>query len=192
MQMQEVSFSAASVEVNRGKNRLAHAVPYDHSRVILSGLAGGEPGADYINASFLDGYRERHAYIATQGPLAHTVAHFWRMLWQHNCAIIVMLTKLKEQGQDKCAQYWPAERALRYGAVLVEPLAEYNLPSYTLREFKVSDDAESRTIRQFQLSDWPGDALIDFIGQVHKTKEQFGHDGPIAVHCRLVPSLLPS
>ncbi|KAE8743781.1 hypothetical protein FOCC_FOCC009612 [Frankliniella occidentalis] len=182
MQMPDVSFSAASMEANRSKNRLAHAVPYDHSRVILSGV-GSEPGADYINASFLDGYRGRHAYIATQGPLAHTVAHFWRMLWQHNCAIIVMLTKLKEQGQDKCAQYWPAERALRYGAVLVEPLAEYNLPSYTLREFKVSDDAESRTIRQFQLSDWPGDALIDFIGQVHKTKEQFGHDGPIAVHC---------
>ncbi len=98
MQMPEVSFSAASMEANRSKNRLAHAVPYDHSRVILSG-AGGEPGADYINASFLDGYRGRHAYIATQGPLAHTVAHFWRMLWQHNCAIIVMLTKLKEQGQ---------------------------------------------------------------------------------------------
>lgn len=98
MHMPEVSFTAASMEANRGKNRLAHAVPYDHSRVILSGV-GGEPGADYVNASFLDGYRGRNAYIATQGPLAHTVAHFWRMVWQHNVAIIVMLTKLKEQGQ---------------------------------------------------------------------------------------------
>ena len=30
-----------------------------------------------------------------------------------------------------------------------------------------------------------GEGFIDFIGQVHKTKEQFGQDGPITVHCRL-------
>lgn len=29
-----------------------------------------------------------------------------------------------------------------------------------------------------------GEGFIDFIGQVHKTKEQFGQDGPITVHCR--------
>lgn len=28
-----------------------------------------------------------------------------------------------------------------------------------------------------------GEGFIDFIGQVHKTKEQFGQDGPISVHC---------
>ena len=28
-----------------------------------------------------------------------------------------------------------------------------------------------------------GEAFIDFIGQVHKTKEQFGQEGPITVHC---------
>lgn len=28
-----------------------------------------------------------------------------------------------------------------------------------------------------------GEGFIDFIGQVHKTKEQFGQDGPICVHC---------
>ena len=52
-------------------------------------------------------------------------------------------------------------------------------------------DGQSRTIRQFQYTDWPeqgvpkmGEGFIDFIGQVHKTKEQFGQDGPITVHCR--------
>lgn len=52
-------------------------------------------------------------------------------------------------------------------------------------------DGQSRTIRQFQFTDWPeqgvpktGEGFIDFIGQVHKTKEQFGQDGPITVHCR--------
>lgn len=52
-------------------------------------------------------------------------------------------------------------------------------------------DGQSRTIRQFQFTDWPeqgvpksGEGFIDFIGQVHKTKEQFGQEGPITVHCR--------
>ena len=59
----------------------------------------------------------------------------------------------------------------------------------------VSQDGQSRTIRQFQFTDWPeqgvpksGEGFIDFIGQVHKTKEQFGQDGPISVHCRCVNS----
>ncbi|XP_016326882.1 receptor-type tyrosine-protein phosphatase delta-like [Sinocyclocheilus anshuiensis] len=98
----------------------------------------------------LAGVGQQKAYIATQGPLAETTEDFWRMLWEHNSTIVVMLTKLREMGRD----------------------------------------GQSRTVRQFQFTDWPeqgvpksGEGFIDFIGQVHKTKEQFGQDGPISVHC---------
>lgn len=80
----------------------------------------------------------RNAYIATQGPLNETVEDFWRMLWEHNSTIVVMLTKLREMGREKCAQYWPSERSARYQYFVVDPLAEYNMPQYILREFKVS------------------------------------------------------
>jgi len=47
----------------------------------------------------VQGYRHRRTYIATQGPLAETTEDFWRMLWEHNCTIIVMMTKTKELGR---------------------------------------------------------------------------------------------
>uniref|UniRef100_A0A1A7WDV9 protein-tyrosine-phosphatase n=1 Tax=Iconisemion striatum TaxID=60296 RepID=A0A1A7WDV9_9TELE len=184
-------FVTANLPCNKFKNRLVNIMPYETTRVCLQPIRGLE-GSDYINASYIDGYRQQRGYIATQGPLAETTEDFWRMLWEHNSTIVVMLTKLREMGREKCHQYWPAERSARYQYFVVDPMAEYNMPQYILREFKVTDarDGQSRTIRQFQFTDWPeqgvpqtGEAFIDFIGQVHKTKEQFGQDGPITVHC---------
>ncbi|XP_060827194.1 tyrosine-protein phosphatase Lar isoform X7 [Bombus pascuorum] len=184
-------FISANLPCNKHKNRLVHILPYECTRVCLQPQRNIE-GSDYINASLIDGYRYRGAYIATQGPLCDTTDDFWRMLWEHNSTIVVMLTKLKEMGREKCHQYWPSDRSIRYQCFVVDPIAEYNMPQYILREFKVTDarDGASRTVRQFQFIDWPeqgvpksGDGFIDFIGQVHKTKEQFGQDGPITVHC---------
>ncbi|KAL5017103.1 hypothetical protein ScPMuIL_006692 [Solemya velum] len=184
-------FVSANLPVNKFKNRLVNILPYESTRVALQPIRGVD-GSDYINASFIDGYRYRKAYVATQGPLAETTEDFWRMLWEHNSTIIVMLTKLREMGREKCHQYWPSERSARYQYFVVDPMAEYNMPQYILREFKVTDarDGQSRTIRQFQFTEWPeqgvpksGEGFIDFIGQVHKTKEQFGQEGPISVHC---------
>ncbi|XP_026091282.1 receptor-type tyrosine-protein phosphatase S isoform X23 [Carassius auratus] len=184
-------FISANLPCNKFKNRLVNIMPYESTRVCLQPIRGLE-GSDYINSSFIDGYRQQKAYIATQGPLAETTEDFWRMLWENNSTIVVMLTKLREMGREKCHQYWPAERSARYQYFVVDPMAEYNMPQYILREFKVTDarDGQSRTVRQFQFTDWPeqgvpksGEGFIDFIGQVHKTKEQFGQDGPISVHC---------
>ncbi|XP_064869699.1 receptor-type tyrosine-protein phosphatase S-like isoform X2 [Oncorhynchus nerka] len=237
-------FVSANLPCNKFKNRLVNIMPYETTRVCLQPIRGLE-GSDYINASYIDGYRQQRGYMATQGPLAETTEDFWRMLWEHNSTIVVMLTKLREMGrvrlhthkhtrthtntsahactyarthtethhtntlrdtntyvmlslylcvclQEKCHQYWPAERSARYQYFVVDPMAEYNMPQYILREFKVTDarDGQSRTVRQFQFTDWPeqgvpksGEGFIDFIGQVHKTKEQFGQDGPISVHC---------
>jgi protein tyrosine phosphatase len=188
-------FQSANLPANKFKNRLVNILPYEATRVTLQPLtSGADPlaGTDYINANFVDGYATRRAYIATQAPLAETVEDFWRMLWEHNSTLVVMITKLREMGREKCVAYWPSERSVRYQYLVVDPIAEYNMTQYVLREFKVTDarDGQSRTVRQFQFVEWPeqgvpasSESVVELIAQVHKTKEQFGQTGPITVHC---------
>ena len=42
---------------------------------------------------------EATTYIATQGPLAHTMVDFWRMIIQEKVRVIVMTTKVVERGK---------------------------------------------------------------------------------------------
>ena len=53
------------------------------------------------------GYKDRKKWICAQGPLEHTVQDFWRMVYEQNVEMIIMLTNLEEYNRIKCAQYWP-------------------------------------------------------------------------------------
>ncbi|CCQ25649.1 protein-tyrosine-phosphatase [Caenorhabditis elegans] len=183
--------TVANLPVNRPKNRMLSAVPYDSNRVIMRLLPGAD-GSDYINASWIDGYKERGAYIATQAPTNETAADFWRAIWEHNSPIIAMLVRTNERGQEQCSDYWPLETGVQVGMLVVEPMAEYDMKHYHLREFRISDinTREVRTVRQFHFMEWPdvgkphtADHFLDFVTQVHNTYAQFGCTGPITVHC---------
>ncbi|XP_078732464.1 tyrosine-protein phosphatase non-receptor type 12-like, partial [Lampetra fluviatilis] len=85
------SFPTAAGELpeNSKKNRYKDILPFDYSRVVLS-LQTDEATSDYINANFVQGLNGPRTYIATQGPLAHTVIDFWRMIWEYDIQVIVM------------------------------------------------------------------------------------------------------
>lgn len=62
-------FSAAEkVPSNVKRNRHPYSTMYDENRVVLSCKTGeGESASDFINASFVDGYNQKNAFIAAQG-----------------------------------------------------------------------------------------------------------------------------
>ncbi|XP_069095818.1 receptor-type tyrosine-protein phosphatase epsilon isoform X1 [Pleurodeles waltl] len=179
-----------NLPANMKKARVIQIIPYDFNRVILS-MKRGQEYTDYINASFIDGYRQKDYFIATQGPLPHTVEDFWRMAWEWKSHTIVMLTELQEREQEKCSQYWPTELSVSHGEINIELKTDSLMDSISVRDLMVTYNQEkvARLVRQFHFHGWPevgipaeGKGMIDLIAAVQKQQQQTGNH-PIIVHC---------
>uniref|UniRef100_H3A2L5 protein-tyrosine-phosphatase n=1 Tax=Latimeria chalumnae TaxID=7897 RepID=H3A2L5_LATCH len=187
------SFDTALLPENRGKNRYNNILPYDSTRVKLS-YVDDDPCSDYINASYIPGTSFRREYIATQGPLPGTKDDFWKMVWEQNVHIIVMVTQCTEKGRVKCDHYWPFDQdSLYYGDLVVQMLSESVLPEWTIREFKICSEAQpnyARLVRHFHYTVWPDhgvpettQSLIQFVRTVRDYINRTPGAGPSVVHC---------
>ncbi|XP_047377557.1 receptor-type tyrosine-protein phosphatase V-like isoform X3 [Sciurus carolinensis] len=177
---------------NTTKNRYPHVLPYDHSRVRLTPLEG-EPHSDYINANFIPGYTHPQEFIATQGPLKKTLEDFWRLVWEQQVHIIVMLTVGMENGRVLCEHYWPADSSpVTHGHVTIHLLAEESEHEWTKREFQLQHDTQQklRRVKQMQFTTWPDHSvpeapgsLLTFVELVREQARVAQGTGPILVHC---------
>nr|XP_017915462.1 PREDICTED: receptor-type tyrosine-protein phosphatase V [Capra hircus] len=177
---------------NSAKNRYPHVLPYDHSRVRLA-LLDGKPHSDYINASFIPGYTHPQEFIATQGPLKKTLADFWRLVWEQQVQVIVMLTVGMENGRVLCEHYWPADSSpVTHGPVTVRLLAEQRQDEWTAREFQLHHAAQQwpRRVKQLQFTTWPDhsvpeapSSLLAFMELVREQARAATGAGPLLVHC---------
>jgi len=59
MKIDSNRFISANLPCNQRKNRLVNILPYEATRVCLQPIRGVE-GSDYINASFVAGYKDRY------------------------------------------------------------------------------------------------------------------------------------
>ncbi|KIH66456.1 Protein-tyrosine phosphatase [Ancylostoma duodenale] len=171
--------------------RYRDVCPYDATRVHLN----SSPTGDYINANYVNmeipssGIVNR--YIACQGPLAHTSADHWLMVWEQLCTHIVMLTTTIERGRAKCHQYWPRlHESHEYGRLLVTCIRDHETPNCSYREFSVKDrtSKEERRVTQMQYTAWPDHGVPDdpqhfiaFVDEVRRARA--GSVDPIVVHC---------
>ncbi|XP_030061671.1 receptor-type tyrosine-protein phosphatase C isoform X2 [Microcaecilia unicolor] len=177
---------------NQNKNRYVDILPYDNNRVPLSEISG-EPGSDYINASYIDGFKEPRKYIAAQGPKDETVDDFWKMIWEQKATIIVMVTRCEEGNRNKCAEYWPTVECGKnnFGDIEVKTNEEKICPNYIVRKMHITNIKEKgsgRDVTHIQFIGWPDHGVPEDPHLLLKLRRRVNalsnfFSGPIVIHC---------
>ncbi|KAK1898338.1 Tyrosine-protein phosphatase non-receptor type 12, partial [Dissostichus eleginoides] len=130
------------------------------------------------------------AYIATQGPLPHTVLDFLRMLWEYDIKVVVMACQEFEMGKKKCERYWPEEQDQQF---VCEPFTVYCdsediKGDYLTRTLRVTYGNCSRTVQQLQYFNWPDhgvpDSVPPILDMLQEMRSYQEHDDvPFCIHC---------
>ncbi|KRZ22653.1 Receptor-type tyrosine-protein phosphatase kappa, partial [Trichinella pseudospiralis] len=178
--------------LNLKKNNYPDVLPFDYNRVILKPIPN-EPNSHYINASYVDSFFQPKAFIITQALKTKAACvDFWRMVWETNAEIVVMLTKVFDFMKVMCLQYWPLTK-FDYGDITVETVEAKTYAYFTLRCFRVSRVENGSTIirqvRHFHFTEWEVNslpyisALLDFRRRVHNAVKRCPNNVPMIVHC---------
>ncbi|KAL4229961.1 hypothetical protein ACF0H5_010352 [Mactra antiquata] len=186
-----LQYPAEAALVDKKKNRYKGILPYDKSRVVLSTIENKQ-NSDYINATYIQGHHQENAYIATQGPVTETVDDFWRMIWEKDIEMIVMLTNLVEGAKVKCVEYWGEQNTtVTHGDISVYTEPENVYAEVTVRTFKVyhkNDNEHQRIVTQLHYRLWPDKGvpneafgLVQFLHTVREIDPNKAHAW--LVHC---------
>uniref|UniRef100_A0A2K6V8G6 Tyrosine-protein phosphatase non-receptor type n=1 Tax=Saimiri boliviensis boliviensis TaxID=39432 RepID=A0A2K6V8G6_SAIBB len=183
-----LAITFAKLPQNLDKNRYKDVLPYDTTRVLLQG------NEDYINASYVNmeipAANLVNRYVAAQGPLPHTCAQFWQVVWDQKLSLIVMLTTLTERGRTKCHQYWPdPPDVMDHGSFHIQCQSEDCTIAYVSREMLVTNTqtGEEHTVTHLQYVAWPDhgvpDDSSDFLEFVNYVRSLRVDNEPVLVHC---------
>jgi protein tyrosine phosphatase len=196
-------FTSALQPYNVTKSRYKNILPLEHTRVVLHEIPGME-GSDFVCANYVSGEvpGSENAYIGSQGPLQATVGDFWRMVWETNSRVIVMLAREVEDGKEKVYPYWPEEGAgfeieyLRVSLLSVEWGDELVTRRFELEEIATGN---KHGVTQFQYIAWPDQGIpdtthgfcqiVDLVDDENRKaigkKEGGDNSGalPITIHC---------
>ncbi|CAG8755580.1 18155_t:CDS:2 [Dentiscutata erythropus] len=198
-----------SAGIEKGsKNRYNNIWPYDHARVKIHECNEGD--CDYVNASFVQAAGCNKRYIATQGPLPATFNDFWKVVWEQNSRIIVMLTKEREAGRVLCHNYWSENGTpCKFGSLELTFISETSpisnsegsIDSIVIRKFslvhKNHPEIPAREITQLHFLGWPDFGIPDSPSHIlnliesantaqHSASMQCDSSkeiGPMIVHC---------
>ncbi|XP_014663791.1 PREDICTED: tyrosine-protein phosphatase non-receptor type 21-like [Priapulus caudatus] len=153
--------STAMLPENGARNRFRDVVPYEDNVIKLTPSPRNKCG--YINASgvSLSVKRDMFKYIASQGPMSNTTEDFWQMVMEHELAIIIMLTSIEENGQQKCVPYWPQHGddsdTLTFGAYRITRQFSNASECYVTSSLLVTHllSGRQRSVWHIQYTNWP-------------------------------------
>jgi len=181
---QKSHYVNAVLPANRSKNRFPDILPRDMDRVIL---AEDEEGSNYINAVYVNGYRNENLFIVTQAPLNHTIQDYWLMVWSHNITTIVNL--LTEEETEDFTDIFSPDVDFECRDVLVSVTATEQHEYFEEKKVNLVTAETDTTISMFTFTSWknksiPKDTsmLIKLVDDVIKAQQLNGNQ-KILVTC---------
>ncbi|CAI8036568.1 Receptor-type tyrosine-protein phosphatase alpha [Geodia barretti] len=163
--------------------------PSDDWGVVLRG-----DKQDYIHATFVNGYKQKRAFIIAQSPMEPTARDFWKMVHDRKCGVIVMLCDLLEDGQFReytvnLMEEKPVKGfVMRTLVVVNEKVTTQH--RYSLITFPCVQQAGSaHQVVQLHMTNWSPDGscshlatITSVINEMSAIQRRTGNN-PIIVHC---------
>ena len=139
---------------------------------------------NYINASWIH-IPWFNYFIATQGPMIHTIENFWNMCYEQKISLIIMLCNLRENNVEKCVKYWDIKNSQIYDIKILSEKEKNGICTRLLEVYN-KINKESIKVTHVQLLCWDDhtalnaadfDKILSLINFIDKNKR------PIVVHC---------
>ena len=191
--------------LKRYNNRYSDILPYDYNSVkYQTNLANDYNKSNqndwYINASFINGpfKSDKNSFIAAQTPVLNTIGKFYKMCFNNNIKILIMLCCFEEEGRKKCEYYLPnqinEEISFDNNSVKVKIINEEFLIKNCLieREISITINNQTKNIYHLQMLNWPdyskpdgdiGYETVNYLINVMAQSRECFPDSPILIHC---------
>ncbi|KDQ96751.1 Receptor-type tyrosine-protein phosphatase T [Zootermopsis nevadensis] len=187
--------SHSTAQKNDSKNRSEKIVPGDGGRIFISRYPYEDANSEYINAVYVDGFRIKDQFVATQFPLTSTVGDFWRLVAEKNISLIVVLNDIDEKIKNVC-KFWPTEQQVHMNPVpylkvtwkvKVEALC-WTTHSVSLSNSDASSNTQDKIIHILQLNGWKSGEMLPpsttmILELWEETERRHSGKGPIVVTC---------
>ena len=126
--------------------RYKNILPYKDNIVKLTS------SNNFINASWMH-MPYPYYFIATQGPLPHTIEDFWTMCYDNKVSVIIMLCNLKEDNINKCADYWNIKNLKKYEIKLINEKKDEKIYIRSIELYN-KEKNNSYKINQIHFTSW--------------------------------------
>ena len=183
------------------KNRYEHLIAFKHS---MPKAKDDTEDDFYINANYIAHPLFKHAqkqFIVGQGPTASSSSDFWKVMYQHDVCVIIMLCDFKKEQFVLEEKYFPKEhKKLAFDELEVRNLGCAKDSFNVFRKLSIKDSKEGKVkeLKHYNIRVWDDmevlsedhyKNLLDFIklisaiaGGSDQNEKQARQ--PIFIHCK--------
>ena len=153
----------------------------------------------YINASYINGpfINDEKCFIAAQAPIEETIGKFYKMIFNNNVKLLIMLCSFEEEGRKKCEYYLPKnlniEEEIEENLYIKIINEEKLLCNYIIkREIQINYNNNIKNFIHIQMLNWPdysfpdenfGFETVKYIIECIAESKKIFEKNPVLIHC---------